>query len=43
MNKELKQVIKKYDKTCEKLEQLNEQAFSLEQEIMYLKSKEMKA
>lgn len=33
---ELKSTQKKYSEVCEKIEQLNEQAFQLEQEMMYL-------
>jgi len=37
--KELKRAQRKYQKVCDKLEQLNEEAFELEKEIMYLNSK----
>jgi hypothetical protein len=35
---ELQKAKEKYSKVCEKLETLNEQAFSLEQQISYLQS-----
>lgn len=40
-DKELKELSKKYEKVCAKLEQLNEQAFELEKEI-HRKSLEVK-
>ena len=36
----LEQAKKKYEKVCEKIEQLNEEAFELEKEMMYLRAKE---
>ena len=32
-------IIKKYEKICEKIEQLNEEAFELEKEMLYLNNK----
>lgn len=39
MEAELNKARRRYERICEKLEQLNEEAFSLEKEIMYLQSK----
>lgn len=36
----IKQAQKLYEKICLEIEQLNEEAFSLEQEILYLRAKE---
>ena len=36
----LKKLQKEYDKVCEKLEQLNERAFELEKEMIYIKEVE---
>lgn len=36
----LKEAVEKYEEICERLDQLNEEAFTLEQEIAYLKTKE---
>lgn len=33
---QLEKAKKEYDKVCERLEQLNEQAYNLEQEIMWI-------
>ena len=35
----MKQLAKEYDRVCEKLERLNERAFELEKEMMYLSQK----
>ena len=37
-NKKLKKLIKEYEKVCDKLDQLNNRAFELEQEIHYQES-----
>lgn len=39
LEQQLEEARKKYEKVCEKLDALNDEAFELEQEIFYLQNK----